>query len=430
MSATTIHSIDLSPVLAELDTTLGAFARAVGLSKGTAHRLVKLGAWPARSAAAAQERVARFLATHGAAPAHWAAFRAAGLHAGRVLASGEGRNTKSSKAPPVVQTGEAPFMAAPDGAAPATPEAHARPLENDMLLECTPLTDKARQHWGLARSPFADDIACRDDVFASAATRRIRAALLDCAMHQGFVALIGESGSGKTTLREDLEQRILDEERPVTVIKPYTLAMEPNDVKGKQMKSGQIAEAIAHALAPSAQLKSSPQARFQQVHDLLRDSARAGQRHLLVIEEAHRMPLATLKHLKGWMELKDGLRRLVGVCLIGQPELGARLSETQPEIREVVQRCEKLYMQPLDEDLQAYLKLKFERVDASAADVFSDDAYDALRAKLVSVPRGGTAREAYSICYPLAVNNHVCRAMNAAARAGWPKVDAQVVAGS
>lgn len=424
MSATTIHSIDLSPVLAELDTTLGAFARAVGLSKGTAHRLVKLGAWPARSAAAAQERVARFLATHGAAPAHWAAFRAAGLHAGRVLAP------KSSKAPPVVQTGEAPFMAAPGGVAPATPEAHARPLENDMLLECTPLTDKAKQHWGLARSPFADDIACRDDVFASAATRRIRAALLDCAMHQGFVALIGESGSGKTTLREDLEQRILDEERPVTVIKPYTLAMEPNDVKGKQMKSGQIAEAIAHALAPSAQIKSSPQARFQQVHDLLRDSARAGQRHLLVIEEAHRMPLATLKHLKGWMELKDGLRRLVGVCLIGQPELGARLSETQPEIREVVQRCEKLYMQPLDEDLQAYLKLKFERVDASAADVFSEDAYDALRAKLVSVPRGGTAREAYSICYPLAVNNHVCRAMNAAARAGWPKVDAQVVAGS
>lgn len=299
-----------------------------------------------------------------------------------------------------------------------------------MLLECTPLTDKAKQHWGLARSPFADDIACRDDVFASPSTRYVRAALLDCAMHQGFIALIGESGSGKTTLREDLEQRILDEERPVTVIKPYTLAMEPNDVKGKQMKSGQIAEAIAHALAPSAQLKSSPQARFQQVHDLLRDSARAGQRHLLVIEEAHRMPLATLKHLKGWMELKDGLRRLVGVCLIGQPELGARLSETQPEIREVVQRCEKLYMQPLDEDLQAYLKLKFERVDASAADVFSEDAYDALRAKLVSVPRGGTAREAYSICYPLAVNNHVCRAMNAAARAGWPKVDAQVVAGS
>lgn len=299
-----------------------------------------------------------------------------------------------------------------------------------MLLECTPLTDKAKQHWGLARSPFADDIACRDDVFASAATRRIRAALLDCAMHLGFIALIGESGSGKTTLREDLEQRILDEERPVVVIKPYTLAMEPNDVKGKQMKSGQIAEAIAHALAPSVQLKSSPEARFRQVHELLRDSARAGQRHLLIIEEAHRMPLATLKHLKGWMELKDGLRRLIGVCLIGQPELGTRLSETQPEIREVVQRCEKLYMQPLDEDLQAYLKLKFERVGASVADVFADDAFDALRAKLVNVPRGGTARDAYSVCYPLAVNNHVCRAMNAAARAGWPKVDAQVVAGS
>ena len=299
-----------------------------------------------------------------------------------------------------------------------------------MLLECTPLTDQARKAWGLARSPFADDVSSRDDVFASPAMRRVRAALVDCAMHHGFIALIGESGSGKTTLREDLEQRILDEQRPVVVIKPYTLAMEPNDVKGKQMKSGQIAEAIAHALAPSVQLRSSPEARFRQVHELLRDSARAGHRHVLVIEEAHRMPLATLKHLKGWMELKDGLRRLLGVCLVGQPELDSRLSETQPEIREIVQRCEKVHMEPLDEHLQAYLQLKFARVGANAADVLADDAYDALRARLVQIPRGGTARDAYSICYPLVVNNHVARAMNAAALAGWPKVDAQVVAGS
>lgn len=299
-----------------------------------------------------------------------------------------------------------------------------------MLLECTPLTDEAKKAFGLPRSPFVDDVSSRDDVFASPTTRYVRAALLDCAMHHGFIALIGESGSGKTTLREDLEQRILDEGRPVVVVKPYTLAMEPNDVKGKQMKSGQIAEAIAYALAPSMQLKSSPEARFRQVHEMLRDSARAGNRHLLLIEEAHRMPLATLKHLKGWMELKDGLRRLLGVCLIGQPELATRLNETNAEIREVVQRCEKVLMEPLGEHLQAYLKLKFERAGADAAAVFADDAYDALAGKLVQIPRGGSARDAYSICYPLAVNNHVARAMNAAARAGWAKVDAQVVAGS
>lgn len=413
---TTTTTVDLSPVLADLGLTLGAFARAIGTSKGGAHRLVRTGTWPARTAAQTQQRVAALLAEKAAPAAHWAAFRAAGLYVERLL------SPKSRKAPPMVQIGEAP--------SPATPGAVAQPPEDPMLLECTPLSDLAKKAWGLPRSPFADDVSSRDDVFASPATRRVRAALMDCALHHGFIALIGESGSGKTTLREDLEQRILDEDRPVTVIKPYTLAMEPNDVKGKQMKSGQIAESIAHALAPSLQLKSSPEARFRQVHELLRDSARAGQRHLLIIEEAHRMPLATLKHLKGWMELKDGLRRLLGVCLVGQPELGARLSESQPEIREIVQRCEKVFMQPLDEDLQAYLKLKFDRVGVDVSTVLADNAYDALRARLVQIPRGGTVRDGYSICYPLAVNNYVARAMNAAARHGWPMVDAAAVAGS
>ena len=59
--------------------------------------------------------------------------------------------------------------------------------------------------------------------------------------------------------------------------------------------------------------------------------------------------------------------------------------------------------------------------------VFEPDAFDALRARLIYVPRGGKA--GVSVCYPLAVYNLVARAMNAAAAAGWPKVDAQCVAG-
>ena len=139
------------------------------------------------------------------------------------------------------------------------------------------------------------------------------------------------------------------------------------------------------------------------------------------------MPLATLKHLKGFMELKDGLRRLMGVCLIGQPELDGLLSEQRPEIREIVQRCEKVRLEPLDADLESYLRHKFERVGANVADVLAPDAYDALRARMIYVPRNGKQSEARSICYPLVVNNRLAKAMNAAARAGWPKVDANVV---
>ena len=141
------------------------------------------------------------------------------------------------------------------------------------------------------------------------------------------------------------------------------------------------------------------------------------------------MPRPTLKHLKRFLELKQGLGRLLGICLVAQPELQKLLSDRSQEVREVVQRLEQIELLPLDNDLEAYLKHKFERVQVAVADVFEADAYDALRARLVHVPRGGSAADAISLCYPLVVNNLVARAMNAAAAAGWPKVDAQVIGG-
>lgn len=419
--------MELKTVLDDLGLTQVDLCRITQISKPAASRLVVHGQWPARRTARVRHQVMACLKDAGAADAHWAQLRDSGLFALHDL-----------PATALAAQEKAPMSCELNGAGTAalttpetTPHASAsQPQEDAMLLENVALTPEAKKAFGLPRSPFVDDVVVRDDVFASPGTRYVRTALMDCALNHGFIAIIGESGSGKTTLREELEERIRDEDRPVLVIKPYTLAMEPNDQQGKMMKSGQIAEAIARTLAPSLQLKSSPEARCRQVHELLQASCRAGTRHLLVIEEAHRMPLSTLKHLKGWMELKDGLRRLLGVCLIGQPELGTLLGEHRPEIREIVQRCEKVTMEPLDQHLEAYLAHKLARVGVNAGDVFAADAYDALRARLTYLPRNARAGDGVSICYPLAVANRVCKAMNAAARNGWPKVDAAVVAGS
>ncbi|KAI5914604.1 ExeA family protein [Thauera sp. 2A1] len=308
----------------------------------------------------------------------------------------------------------------------ATPETDE---DEHMLLRNETLTHEAREHFGLVRSPFIDDIATLADVFACPSTRRARAALMDAALNQGFVALVGESGSGKTTLREELEERIRLEGKPVIVIKPYVMEMESSDARGNVMKSGQIAEAIIHTLDPGATVRASTQARARQVHALLTSSQQAGYSNLLIVEEAHRMPKSTLRHLKSFMEMKHGLRRLLGVVLIGQPELDMTLSDKLADVREIVQRCERREMLPLDDDLQPYLAHKFARVGVKLADLFADDACDAIRARLVRIPRGGSRAEAHSICYPLVVNNLVVRALNAAAAVQFPRVDAQVIRG-
>jgi len=301
--------------------------------------------------------------------------------------------------------------------------------DETMLLQNQSLTPDARKHFGLPRSPFTDDVQSPDDVFQSPSVRYVRAALNDCANHHGFIAVVGESGAGKSTLAEDLEERIKAEGREVMLIRPYVLAMEQNDAKGKTLKSSHIAEAIAAALEPQLKVKSSPEARFAQVHAMLKASRRSGRRHLLLIEEAHCLPTATLKHLKRFIELKDGMQRLLGVALIAQPELRDRLTSQNAEVREVMQRCEIVELEPLDGELEAYLRHKFARFDLKYEDVFAADAADAIRARLIHMPRGGRPQDARSICHPLVVNNLVCRAMNAAARAGWAQVDAQVIAG-
>jgi type II secretory pathway predicted ATPase ExeA len=313
----------------------------------------------------------------------------------------------------------------------ASPEADTtQPQEDSMLLRSETLSAQAKKQFGLLRSPFADDIHTRADVFASPNTRYVRAQLLDCALNHGFLAIVGESGAGKSVLADELEQRILDEGRPVIVIRPYTVAMEENDQKGKTLKAATIAEAVIHALDPSCHVKRSPQARFQQLHDLLKASRAAGNSHLLLIEEAHGLPTPTLKHLKRYLEqFKQGLSRLIGICLIAQPELMKRLSEQNAELREVVQRLEVIHLPPLDNDLEAYLAHKFERAGIKVGEVLAPDVPDAIRARLIRLPRGGRASEAQSLCYPLVVGNLITRAMNAAASAGWEKVDAQVIGG-
>lgn len=323
----------------------------------------------------------------------------------------------------------APAGSYPAEAVPSVPTSIDTEKEDTMLLQNHVLDVETLDHFGLERNPFVDDINTRADVFASPGTRRVRSAMLNAATGHGFIAIVGESGSGKSTLRKELEERIRIERLPIRIIKPYVVGVEPTDTNGKTMKSAAIADAIARTLAPSTMLKSSPDARFAQVQAMLTASASAGYSNLLVIEEAHRLPQATLRHLKGFMELEDGMRRMLGVCLIGQPELDDLLGAQNRDIREIVQRCNRVALGALGDDLEPYIQHKFERAGVKASQVLAPNVYQAIANKLMHKPRGGTQADVRSVCYPLMVNNLLSKAMNFAAAEKWQQVDAQVIAG-
>lgn len=292
-------------------------------------------------------------------------------------------------------------------------------LENIMLLRKQALTPKTRQMFGLVRDPFAE-VRNADEVFANAEFRYVRESLRQTAKHGGFLAVVGESGAGKSTLRRDLAQWANDDEPSVTIIEPYVLGLEDNDMKGKTLKASHIAEAIMAKIAAGETLRRSPEARFRQVHAALRESHRAGHRHVLVIEEAHGLPIPTLKHLKRFYELEDGFSKLISIVLIGQTELAIKLDERNPAVREVVQRCEVVTLRPIDMELEGYLAHRFKLAGRELGDVMDASAVEALRQKL-------SGRGDYSVLYPLAINNVLAAALNEAAKLGVPKLNDDLI---
>lgn len=296
-----------------------------------------------------------------------------------------------------------------------------------MLLRKQRLTPAAKKAFGIFRDPF-DELHSPDEMWVSPDIRYVRDSMYTTARYGGFVAVIGESGSGKSTLRRDLVQRIEDEHLPVKLVEPYVVEAEDNDRKGKTFKSSDITSALLAAVAPLEKPKISPQARFRQLHQALKDSQAAGYRHCLVIEEAHSLPIPTLKHLKRILELEVGFTKLVSVILIGQPELADKLSVNRMDVREVVQRCEVVTLNPIDPaDLAEFLAFRFEKSGRKADGFLDESAIEAIVARLRLPSRKRDVR--VSNLYPLAVSNLMTAAMNLAAELGVPQIDAQTING-
>jgi len=295
-------------------------------------------------------------------------------------------------------------------------EPSAEHLFEATLKEAEMLTPTTLRQFGLFRNPFIDDIQKDEDVYMSESHRYSLAAMTDAAQNGGFCAIVGECGAGKSVLRRKLIQK-LQAERDVRVIYPQTIDKQ-------YLTSNQILEAIVNDLSPDSKVRRTNEAKARQVRDLLLHSSQTGQRHVLLLEEAHDLTVATMKQLKRLWEIEDGYRKVLGIVLIGQTELAHRLNrQNHPEMREVILRCLISELMPLDADLESYMTLKFNRVDVPLQRVFENGWADAVRNRL-TMRNGQTVR---SMLYPLYIHNLLAAAMNHAAELGEPLVTAEII---
>ncbi|MBL8511511.1 MAG: AAA family ATPase [Betaproteobacteria bacterium] len=290
---------------------------------------------------------------------------------------------------------------------------------HDLLTEPAMLSTDAKQQFGLTHSPFVDDIDGEGDIYTNKNIVYARNAMWNTCKLGGFIAVVGESGAGKSTLRKWLLDRIERESAQIRVIQPRVFNKD-------RLTGGQLCEAILADLGHEGRQPRSLEAKARLVERMLIASLQGGNKHVLVIEEAHDLTVGFLKLLKRFLELEKGFKRLLSIVLIGQPELLDKLNERlHPEAREVIRRVEIVNLPALDTDVKGYLALKFKRVGVGLDSVFATDAFDGITNRLTERGRNNTVN---SMCYPLTINNLVIKALNKAAELKLPKVTAQIVA--
>jgi type II secretory pathway predicted ATPase ExeA len=289
--------------------------------------------------------------------------------------------------------------------------------EIDPIGEPEMLSPNAKKHFAIFRDPFKDEVNGTDDVYTSPDIRYIREAMFTTAKHGGLLAVVGESGGGKSVLRRDLIERINRDKEQIVIIFPRV-------IDKTRLNAGSICEAIIKDLQPESKLPQSLESKARIVEKVLKASAEAGNKHVVVIEEAHDITIQCMKYLKRFWELEDGFKKLLSIVLIGQPELMHKLNEgSNPDAREFIRRCEVAQLVPLDRNLEDYLKFKFERQGISTEKVFEDDAFEAIRKRLTRQENG----RVISHLNPLMVNNLVTKALNLCAEIGEEKVSAEVI---
>ncbi len=216
------------------------------------------------------------------------------------------------------------------------------------------------EHFGLNEPPFK--ITPVTDFFFAGANR---GEILDALVYaitdgEGIIKISGEVGSGKTMLC-----RMLLDKLP-TNIKAIYLA-------NPSMSRDELLYAIADRLQLDLEGKRV-NVILQSLQNHLEAMYERGERVVVLVDEAHAMPLETLEELRLLYNLQVGKHKLLQIVLFGQPELDEKLSQTN--MRQLKDRIVHHFtILPLSPKIvHDYLMFRMRAAGYKGPDIFSPNA--------------------------------------------------------
>ena len=229
------------------------------------------------------------------------------------------------------------------------------------------------EHFGLSEPPFR--ITPITVFFFSGANRGeiLDALIYSLSEAEGIIKVSGEVGSGKTMLCRMLLEKLPEHIETIYLANP-SLSREE----------------MLYAIADALGLRIDGERVGVIMHNIqnkLEEKAREGKRVVVLVDEAHAMPLDTLEELRLLYNLQVGDNKLLQIILFGQPELNAKLD--QPNMRQLKDRIvHHFHMQPLSRNvLESYLMFRMRAAGYHGPGIFSPDAV-----KLIASASNGLMR--------------------------------------
>jgi type II secretory pathway predicted ATPase ExeA len=229
-------------------------------------------------------------------------------------------------------------------------------------------------HFGLQRRPF--EVSTEPtQLFLDGSRAVFCDALLYVLEHEkGFVKITGAVGSGKTTLCRWLLRTLPAERYRIVHLADPTLSTQQLDF------------ALSEGLGLECSREKPNRVRMR-LETKLRSAQQQGQQVLVLVDEAHAMPLETLERLRLLGQGAGDGDNAVRMVLLGPPELDQRLAGSEfAALRDRIVHSLRLRRLNLD-DIRDYLHSRLKAAGYGGPKVFSTNAVRLIGGLSRGLPR-------------------------------------------
>jgi general secretion pathway protein A len=231
-----------------------------------------------------------------------------------------------------------------------------------------------QQFFGLKESPFNVNPDPRYLYLTRQAQEALACLTYGIETRKGFIVLTGEVGTGKTTLINKLLEWLRGE-RVHTAF-----------VFNPRLSIPQFFDFMMADFGVSCESTMKSQVLMRLNHWLL-DLYRAGERAVLIVDEAQNLSLQMLEEIRLLTNLETSTEKLLQIVLAGQPELDRKLN--LPELRQLRQRVTlRAKTGPLTlEDTRGYIHERLRIAGADGQEIFTPEAVTIIHQYARGIPR-------------------------------------------